>query len=59
MLLAGLTSGILTSGGDVYAVSTTPSVSYQKKGFDFGMISASHNPDNGIKVFASDGTKNW
>ena len=27
MLLAGLTSGILTSGGDVYdlAVSTTPS----------------------------------
>lgn len=64
MLLAGLTSGILTSGGDVYdlAVSTTPSVSYlvKTKGFDFGiMISASHNPfyDNGIKVFASDGTK--
>lgn len=64
MLLAGLTSGILTSGGDVYdlGVSTTPSVSYlvKTKGFDFGiMISASHNPfyDNGIKVFSNNGTK--
>ncbi len=64
MLLAGLTSGILTSGGDVYdiGVSTTPSVSYlvKTKGFDYGiMISASHNPfyDNGIKVFSSIGTK--
>lgn len=64
MLLAALTSGILSSGGDVYdlGVSTTPSISYlvTKKGFDFGiMISASHNPfyDNGIKVFSSLGTK--
>ncbi|HKM02440.1 MAG TPA: phosphoglucosamine mutase [Bacilli bacterium] len=64
MLLAGLTSGILTSGGHVYdiGISTTPSVSYlvKTKGYDFGiMISASHNPfyDNGIKVFSRDGTK--
>lgn len=64
MLFAGLASGILTSGGDVYDidVSTTPSVSYLvvKKGYDFGiMISASHNPfyDNGIKVFSNLGTK--
>ena len=64
MLFAGLASGILTSGGDVYDidVSTTPSISYLvvKKGYDFGiMISASHNPfyDNGIKVFSNQGTK--
>lgn len=64
MLFAGLASGILTSGGDVYDidVSTTPSVSFLvvKKGYDFGiMISASHNPfyDNGIKVFSNAGTK--
>ncbi len=64
MLLAALSSGILSSGGDVYdiGISTTPSVSYlvTKKDFDFGiMISASHNPfyDNGIKVFSSEGTK--
>lgn len=64
MLLAALSSGILSSGGDVYdiGVSTTPSVSYlvSKKSFNFGiMISASHNPfyDNGVKVFGPEGTK--
>lgn len=64
MLLMGLVSGILSSGGEVedIGVSTTPSVSYlvKLKGFDYGiMISASHNPfyDNGIKVFSNIGTK--
>lgn len=59
-----LCSGIVCSGADVcnIGVSTTPSVSYivKKFDFDFGvMISASHNPyyDNGIKIFNSVGEK--
>lgn len=63
-LADSLCSGIVCSGGDVcnIDVSTTPSVSYivKKFDFDFGvMISASHNPyyDNGIKIFNSLGEK--
>ncbi len=64
MLESALSSGILSSGGDVYMmwVTTTPSVSYitRTEGFDCGvMISASHNPfyDNGIKLLNSRGEK--
>lgn len=64
MLLYGLVSGILASGGDVVdlGVSTTPSIAYtvETKDFNFGvMISASHNPffDNGIKLFDKSGHK--
>lgn len=59
-----LESGIICSGGDVVNIdiSTTPSVSYIVRNFDFDygvMISASHNPyyDNGIKIFNRDGEK--
>jgi len=64
LLLHGLATGILASGGLVYNIdiTTTPSVSYLvvKHHFDYGiMISASHNPyfDNGIKIFNKDGEK--
>lgn len=64
MLESALSSGIISSGGDVYMmwVTTTPSVSYitRTEGFDCGvMISASHNPfyDNGIKLLNSRGEK--
>lgn len=64
MLESGITSGLLSSGADVYMlhVTTTPSVSYliKEEGFDCGvMISASHNPyyDNGIKLINSKGEK--
>ena len=63
-LFESLKNGILNSGGDVYdlGVTTTPSISYvvRNHNLDYGiMISASHNPytDNGIKIFAKDGSK--
>jgi phosphoglucosamine mutase len=64
MLEAALSSGLTSSGADVYLlhVTTTPSVSYvvRTEGFDCGiMISASHNPfyDNGIKIMRANGQK--
>ncbi len=64
MLEDALTSGLTSSGADVFLlhVTTTPSVSYvvRTEGFDCGiMISASHNPfyDNGIKVMRANGQK--
>lgn len=64
MLEAALSAGCLESGADVYQVgfTSTPSISYLVSHDDFCcgiMISASHNPyyDNGIKVFAHNGTK--
>ena len=59
-----LASTIVSSGSNVYLLGycSTPSLAYvaENDGFDLGvMISASHNPyyDNGIKIFANDGTK--
>ncbi|MEE0954654.1 MAG: phosphoglucosamine mutase [Eubacterium sp.] len=64
MLENALSSGLTSSGADVYLlhVTTTPSVSYctRMDGFDCGiMISASHNPyyDNGIKIMRANGQK--
>ena len=64
MLEDALSSGLTSSGADVYLlhVTTTPSVSYvvSTEGFDCGiMISASHNPfyDNGIKLINGRGEK--
>ena len=64
MLSQALAAGAASSGCDVYVlgVCATPCVSYlvEKEGFAGAvMISASHNPfqDNGLKCFASDGTK--
>ena len=59
-----LARGIRAAGGDVVSagVVPTPAIAYltAHMGFSAGIVvSASHNPfqDNGIKVFAGDGTK--
>lgn len=59
-----LASGLAAAGAEVLDVEimTTPGVAYltRRDGFSAGvMVSASHNPyqDNGIKIFASTGTK--
>ena len=59
-----LASGLAATGAEVLDVGiiTTPGVAYltHRDGFSAGvMVSASHNPyqDNGIKIFASTGTK--
>ena len=59
-----LASGLAAAGAEVLDVGiiTTPGVAYltRRDGFSAGvMVSASHNPyqDNGIKIFASTGTK--
>lgn len=64
MLEHALVAGICSMGGDAHLTGPlpTPGVSYVVKsmGFDAGVvISASHNPfpDNGIKIFKSDGFK--
>ncbi len=63
-LSASVAAGLASSGVDVYdaGVVPTPAAAFLVSDFkaDFGvMISASHNPapDNGIKFFASGGTK--
>jgi phosphoglucosamine mutase len=63
-LSAAVTSGLASSGVDVYdaGVVPTPALAFLVGDFraDLGvMISASHNPapDNGIKFFATGGTK--
>jgi phosphoglucosamine mutase len=59
-----LASGLAATGAEVLdaGIITTPGVAYltRRHGFSAGvMVSASHNPyqDNGIKIFASTGTK--
>jgi phosphoglucosamine mutase len=63
-IAAAVSAGLAGSGVDVYdaGVIPTPAAAFLVAdiGADFGvMISASHNPapDNGIKIFASGGTK--
>ena len=64
MLEYALASGLTASGADAYImhVTTTPSVAYAARSFDFDcgiVISASHNAfgDNGIKILNSSGEK--
>ncbi len=64
MLQAAVTAGLLSAGADVIdlGVLPTPALSFwtEKSAARGGvMITASHNawPDNGIKLFAGDGTK--
>lgn len=64
MLETALTSGLVSSGCDVYLVGPvpTPAVAHLTKSLaaDGGiMLTASHNPfdDNGIKIFSADGYK--
>jgi phosphoglucosamine mutase len=64
MLEAAITAGILSAGGDCYAVGVlpTPGIALLTRALeaDGGVVlSASHNPfeDNGIKLFSSEGTK--
>lgn len=63
-IAAAVASGLASSGVDVYdaGVVPTPALAFLVADFkaDFGvMVSASHNPapDNGIKFFATGGTK--
>lgn len=64
MLEYAIISGILSSGANVMrlGIVSTPAVAYLTKALNAScgiMISASHNPypDNGIKIFGSDGYK--
>lgn len=64
LLESALTAGVLSAGGDCIAVGVlpTPAIAHLTRalGVDGGVVlSASHNPfeDNGIKLFAGDGTK--
>jgi len=64
LLEAALTAGLLSAGADCLSVGVlpTPAIALltQRLGADGGVVlSASHNPfeDNGIKLFAADGTK--
>ncbi len=64
MLVRALTSGLLSTGIDVYygGVLPTPALQYNIKtgGYDGGvMVTASHNPAefNGIKVIGADGVE--
>ncbi len=64
MLETALTSGLVSSGMDVFLVGPmpTPAVAHLTKTMGCGagvMITASHNPfeDNGLKIFGPDGYK--
>jgi phosphoglucosamine mutase len=64
LLEAALAAGVLSAGGDCYAVGImpTPAIALLTRGLDADggiVLSASHNPfqDNGIKFFSSEGTK--
>ena len=64
LLEAAMVAGILSAGGDCFAVGVlpTPGIAMltQALGADGGIVlSASHNPfeDNGIKLFSAEGTK--
>ena len=64
MLETALTSGLVSSGMDVFLVGPmpTPGVAHLTKSMGCGagiMLTASHNPyeDNGVKIFGPDGYK--
>jgi phosphoglucosamine mutase len=64
LLEAALTAGVLSAGGDCYAVGVmpTPAIALLTRALDAHggiVLSASHNPfeDNGIKLFSAEGTK--
>jgi phosphoglucosamine mutase len=64
MLEASLASGALSAGADCYMVGVLPTpgvaiLTRQLQGHCGVVVSASHNPfeDNGIKLFAANGTK--
>jgi phosphoglucosamine mutase len=64
LLESAITSGVLSAGGDCFAVGVmpTPAIALLTRAMeaDGGIVlSASHNPfaDNGIKLFSSEGTK--
>jgi phosphoglucosamine mutase len=64
LLEAALAAGVLSAGGDCFAVGVmpTPAIALLTRGLDADggiVLSASHNPfqDNGIKLFSSEGTK--
>jgi phosphoglucosamine mutase len=64
MLETALTSGLVSSGMDVFLVGPmpTPGVAHLTKSMGCGagiMLTASHNPyeDNGLKIFGPDGYK--
>ncbi len=64
LLEAALAAGVLSAGGDCYAVGVmpTPAIALLTRGLDADggiVLSASHNPfqDNGIKLFSAEGTK--
>ena len=64
MLETALTSGLVSSGMDVFLVGPmpTPAVAHLTKSMGCGagiMLTASHNPyeDNGLKIFGPDGFK--
>ena len=64
LLESALVAGILSAGGDCYAVGVlpTPGIALLTRALDADggiVLSASHNPfqDNGIKLFSAEGTK--
>ena len=64
LLESAIVAGILSAGGDCYAVGVlpTPGIALLTRALDADggiVLSASHNPfqDNGIKLFSSGGTK--
>ncbi len=64
LLESAVSAGVLSAGGDCYAVGVlpTPAIALLTRALDADggvVLSASHNPfpDNGIKLFAADGTK--
>jgi phosphoglucosamine mutase len=64
LLESALVAGILSAGGDCYAVGVlpTPAIALLTRALDADggiVLSASHNPfqDNGIKLFSAGGTK--
>jgi phosphoglucosamine mutase len=64
LLEAALTAGVLSAGGDCHPVGVvpTPAIALLARAMDADggiVLSASHNPfpDNGIKLFAGNGTK--
>lgn len=64
LLESALVAGILSAGGDCYAVGVlpTPGIALMTRALDADggiVLSASHNPfqDNGIKLFSAGGTK--
>jgi phosphoglucosamine mutase len=64
LLEAAMTAGVLSAGGDCFAVGVvpTPAIALLTRALEAHggiVLSASHNPfqDNGIKLFSAEGTK--